>query len=444
MTVDPGRVPEWTLFGAGPLPLAAVGLVAVAFVLLAWWEGVRSPRPAPDRDVPWREIARDWLGVLWPYAVLAALASLAALAGVVPKSLGVKAAQLAGVLLAVRAVFAVTGTVARIGWIRRWEVRLAAIVWSVYAADILGWAGQVEAALERVDLVPGKPSFSLWALLSLLVTVTLAAMVAGIVSGAVDRRVMHVGALEPSTKIGISKFLKFALITAGILLGLNAADVDVTTLTVLTGAIGLGLGFGLQAIAANFVSGFVLLADKSIKPGDVISFTGTTGTSTHGFGWVEQLRARYVVVRDRDGVATLVPNQNLITNSVINWSYSGFKVRLRLPVRITYESDAELALKLLLEAASDHPRILTDPPPVSRLMNFEDYGMELEVRFWIVDPANGVNNVRSDVNRKILRLFRANRIKIPVAQRELRMLGPAPDVDFDTQGPIELSRPGED
>ena len=115
----------------------------------------------------------------------------------------------------------------------------------------------------------------------------------------------------------------------------------------LTGAIGLGLGFGLQAIASNFVSGFVLLLDKSIKPGDVISFTGTTGTSTENFGWVQELRGRYIVVRDRDGVETLVPNQNLITNSVINWSYSDQRVRMRLPVMISFQDDPEIALQVL-------------------------------------------------------------------------------------------------
>ena len=125
------------------------------------------------------------------------------------------------------------------------------------------------------------------------------------------------------------------------LLGINAAGVDLTALTLLTGAIGIGLGFGLQAIASNFVSGFVLLLDKSIKPGDVISFTGLTGTSTENFGWVQELRGRCVVVRDRDGVETLVPNQNLITSTVINWSYSDRKVRLKLPVRISYRDDPE-------------------------------------------------------------------------------------------------------
>jgi small-conductance mechanosensitive channel len=188
---------------------------------------------------------------------------------------------------------------------------------------------------------------------------------------------------------------------------------------VLTGAIGVGLGFGLQAIVANFISGFVLLMDRSIKPGDVISFTGMPGTSTEGFGWVQELRGRYVVVRDRDGVETLVPNQHLITNSVINWSYTDPRVRLKLPVRVSYRCDPEKALALLLMAAEDQPRILRDPTPVSRMMGFNDYGFDLELRFWIADPQEGVNNVRSDVNRAIWRLFKEHDITVPVAQREV-------------------------
>jgi small-conductance mechanosensitive channel len=230
---------------------------------------------------------------------------------------------------------------------------------------------------------------------------------------------MKVGNLALSTRIGISKFSQFLLLSLGILLGIRAAGVDLTTFTVLTGAIGLGLGFGLQSITSNFVSGFVLLMDRSIKPGDVISFTGHTGTSTENFGWVQELRGRFVVVRDRDGVETLVPNQTLITNPVINWSYSDRRVRLKLPVRISYRDDPENALRVLLEAAHCNARILNEPAPVSRLMQFADYGMDLELRFWIADPENGVNNVRSDVNRAIWRLFRENQIVIPVAQREV-------------------------
>ena len=204
-----------------------------------------------------------------------------------------------------------------------------------------------ETTLDSVDLIPGKNTFSLWELLSGIVVITGFVLVTSLIARTIERRVMKLEALAVSTRIGISKFTYFFLVSLGILLGINSAGVDITALTVLTGAIGFGLGFGLQAIASNFVSGFVLLMDKSIKPGDVISFTGTTGTSTENFGWVQELRGRYVVVRDRDGVETLVPNQNLITNSVINWSYSDQRVRLRLPVMISYDDDPEVALQAL-------------------------------------------------------------------------------------------------
>jgi small-conductance mechanosensitive channel len=335
------------------------------------------------------------------------------------------ALQLVSALLLVRlAVYLLRLAVGPESWLRSWEPQITIALWVALSFQLLGWFDRIESTLDAFDLLPGKARFSLWALLKAIVVVTGFVVITSIIARTIERRVMTVEALALSTRIGISKFSYFLLVGLGLLLGINAAGVDLTALTVLTGAVGLGLGFGLQAIASNFVSGFVLLMDKSIKPGDVISFTGHTGTSTENFGWVQELRGRYVVVRDRDGVETLVPNQNLITNSVINWSYSDQRVRLRLPVMISYEDDPELALELLIKAA-DHPRILRDPGPVSRLMSFEDYGMRVEARFWIRDPMNGVNNVRSDVNRQIFKLFRQAGIKIPVAQRELRMLDSA-------------------
>jgi small-conductance mechanosensitive channel len=320
-------------------------------------------------------------------------------------------------------------------WMRTWENRITFVLWLTIGFSLVGWLDKVETTLNRINLIPGKTQFSLWALLKGLVIVTAFVVVSSLIARAFERRVMRLDQLAVGTRIGISKFTYFLLVGLGIMLGINAAGVDVTTLNVLTGAIGLGLGFGLQSIASNFVSGFVLLMDKSIKPGDVISFTGHTGTSTENFGWVQELRGRYVVVRDRDGVDTLVPNQNLITNSVINWSYSDQRVRIRLPVMVSYDDDPEIALKLLFEAVEHHPRILRDPPPVTRLMAFEDYGMRIEVRFWIADPMNGVNNVRSDVNRAIWKIFRAHGVKIPVAQRELRMLEKAPPTTISRSPP---------
>jgi small-conductance mechanosensitive channel len=338
------------------------------------------------------------------------------------------AMDLATVLVIVRiAVHLISVSLGPNSWFRPWEIKLTLFIWAAISFQILGWFEGVERTLDGIDLVPGKTKFSLWALIKSIVVIAGFLIVTSLIARTIERRVMKLEGIAISTRIGISKFSTFALLAIGILLGINASGVDLTTLTVLTGAIGLGLGFGLQAITSNFVSGFVLLLDKSIKPGDVISFTGTTGTSTENFGWVQELRGRYIVVRDRDGVETLVPNQNLITNSVINWSYSDQRVRLRLPVMISFQDDPELALQVLVDAAANHPRILKDPGPVSRLMSFENYGMRVEVRFWIRDPMNGVNNVRSDVNREIWRLFKKHGITIPVQQHEVRVLQPDPD-----------------
>ncbi|HNR23468.1 MAG TPA: mechanosensitive ion channel [Steroidobacteraceae bacterium] len=351
-----------------------------------------------------------------------------------------RAMQLTAALLVVRfGVYLLRQLLGEDSWLKGWQNQFTFVVWLAVAFELLGWFERVEGAMNNIDLLPGKETFTVWELLKTLVIISIIVMATSLIARTIERRVMKMTALAMSTRLGISKFSYFFLITLGLLLGFNAAGVDFTALTLLTGAIGVGLGFGLQAIASNFLSGFVLLMDKSIKPGDVISFTSAAGPTSGGFtadnfGWVQELRGRYIVVRDRDGIETLVPNQFVITNSVINWSYSDARVRLRLPVMISYRDDPEKALLLLQHAAADHPRILREPGPVTRLMSFEDYGMRLEVRFWIADPMNGVNNVRSDVNRAIVRLFREAGITIPVAQRELRML-PALDNDHPDLAP---------
>ncbi|HMD58398.1 MAG TPA: mechanosensitive ion channel domain-containing protein [Steroidobacteraceae bacterium] len=330
------------------------------------------------------------------------------------------AVELLGVLVAVRLVInAVLQILGPRSWLNNWHNVVVTVLWLSIGLQQIGWLGVLARALDGIALLPGKAQFSLWALLKGLVVITCFVLVTSLIARTVERRVMTLRDVALSTRIGISKFSFVILLTIGVLLGINATGVDVTALTLPLGAIGIGLGFGLQAIASNFVSGFVLLMDKSIKPGDVISFAGQSGTSTENFGWVQELRGRYVVVRDRDGIETLVPNQNLITNPVINWSYSDRKIRLKLPVRVSYRDDPELALAVLIQASAGHPRVLREPMPVARLMQFSDHGMDLELRFWIADPEDGVNNVRSDVNRRIWRLFKDNGITIPVAQREI-------------------------
>jgi small-conductance mechanosensitive channel len=340
------------------------------------------------------------------------------------------AIRLVGAYIVIRVVVLLfAASLGNKSWIENLENRLTLSLWLVFAADYLGWLDPIIAILDSIGVASGKSRVTVWSVLKLLFTLTLFVLVAAWVSRWIDRRLKKLSTLAPSTRIGLAKFANAFLIALSILVGLNTAGVDLTALTVLTGAIGLGLGFGLQSIASNFVSGFVLLMDRSIKPGDVISLSGQSGTSTENFGWVQELRGRYVVVRDRDGIEMLVPNQQLISNAVINWSYTDPRIRLKLPIRVSYSDDPELALKILLTACEGQRRVLRDPPPVSRLMQFGDHGIELELRFWISDPQEGVNNVRSEVNRTIWALFKENNITIPVAQREIRMLAARPELD---------------
>jgi small-conductance mechanosensitive channel len=360
--------------------------------------------------------------VLAAHAALHAAHSDTTLLGTVSRLIVAYVVVRAGVLL-----FAVS--LGEKSWMYPWESRVALFIWLVLAADFLGWLDPLISFLDAVGITAGKARITLWSVVKLFFTLTIFIVVGAWVSRWIERRLYKLSTVALSTRIGIAKFSNAFLIGLSVLLGLNAAGVDLTALTVLTGAIGLGLGFGLQSIAANFVSGFVLLMDRSIKPGDVISFSGQSGTSTENFGWVQELRGRYVVVRDRDGIEMLVPNQQLISNAVINWSYTDPRIRLKLPVRISYKDDPELALRVLLTACDGQPRVLQEPKPASRLMHFSDSGIELELRFWISDPQEGVNNVRSEVNRAIWRLFKEHKLTIPTAQREILVHTAPPELD---------------
>jgi small-conductance mechanosensitive channel len=406
------------------LQAAAIGVALLCALLASHRLRLWQPQPAankPARGARARaiEIALIEAPLLLALLVLLILRTVVAAAGGLVHLLDI-GMELAATLILVRlGMYLLRLALGPDSFLRRWEKPLTLFIWLGISFQMIGWFEAIQNTLNDINLLPGRGQFTLWALLKGLVIISAFVLITSVLARALERRIMTIESIALSTRIGINKFSYFFLVGLGVLLGINAAGVDLTALTVLTGAVGLGLGFGLQSIASNFVSGFVLLMDKSIKPGDVISFTGMPGTSTESFGWVQALRGRYVVVRDRDGVETLVPNQSLITNPVINWSYSDRKVRLKLPVRISYRDDPEQALAILMRAVEGHPRILHEPAPVSRLMQFSDHGMDLELRFWIADPEAGVNNVRSDVNRLIWRLFREAQITIPVAQREV-------------------------
>ena len=221
-------------------------------------------------------------------------------------------------------------------------------------------------------------------------------------------------ALEPALQILLHKLGTIVLYTAAIVLILHYMGLDLTVFTLFSGALGLGLGFGLQKVFANLVSGFIILADKSIKPGDVIQVGNQ-------YGWINFLGSRYVSVVARNGTEHLIPNENLITNEVINWSYSSKLVRLSLPVGVSYESDLEKARDLMLEVAQATPRVLVDPKPTCLLMGFGDSTINLELRIWINDPQNGVGRVKSELNWGIWKAFKEHGIELPFPQRDIHL-----------------------
>lgn len=300
--------------------------------------------------------------------------------------------------------------------LRAMEGAIAAVVWAVVALYLLGWMPDVLSALDKPGVNIGSARFSLLSVTKFILAAAAFVVLARWISHLIEKRVTGSSVLSATMQVGLVKFSKVALYTVALLIALDTVGIDLTTLTVFGGALGVGLGFGLQRIASNFISGFILLFDRSIKPGDVI----TVGTR---FGWVVALHARYIVVRDRDGVETLIPNENLITSEVTNWSYTDRHVRIKLPVQISYDDDPEKAMQLIIDAASVNDRILKDPAPQARLLAFGDNGINLELRIWLDDPEEGVGSVKSDVNLAIWRSFKKHGITIPFPQRDVRIIG---------------------
>jgi small-conductance mechanosensitive channel len=212
----------------------------------------------------------------------------------------------------------------------------------------------------------------------------------------------------------IGNLIKIALICIAVLAGLNTVGIDLTAFAVFSGAIGVGVGFGLQKIVANFVSGIILLVERSIKPGDVIEVG-------HTFGHVVSLGARYAAVRGRDGKEYLIPNETLIGNQVINWSYSSPQVRVDAEFGVAYGSEPHQVRRLAIEAAAETPRVLAEPEPVCHITGFGESAINFVLRFWIDDPASGVTNIKGDVFLSLWASFKRHDIALPFPQRDLHL-----------------------
>ena len=320
--------------------------------------------------------------------------------------------------LAIRLAVYVLGHILPPGAFLRSAVRtIAWVAWIAVLLQVTGLLGEVLEALDEIGFSAGKDRgrITLLLLLKAAAALALTITVALWISRITESRVLASQSVQMSTRMVITKIVRVATLFVAVLIALPLVGIDITALSVFSGALGVGLGFGLQKVAANYVSGFIVLLDRSLKIGDVVTITGIRGE-------VRAIEARYTVLRALDGNEAIIPNETLIAQNVIHHTYSDPKVTVNFEVSVAYDSDLDLACELLEEIARHHPRLVDDPPPSAKVKKLADSGVELELTAWIKDPATGEGDLRSDVLREIVRTFKARGIAIPYPTRDVRVI----------------------
>jgi small-conductance mechanosensitive channel len=294
---------------------------------------------------------------------------------------------------------------------------VAGFTWLLWAGYVVGWRQPIRAALNSVGIEIGGLRVTPFLLIKTTVLLLLALWAANAVADALEKRVRGVTDLTPSIQVLIGKLIRLGLLTFAVLIVLSSVGIDFSSLALFSGAIGVGVGFGLQKIVSNLVSGIILLADKSIKPGDVISVG-------EQFGWVTNMGARYTSVDTRDGREILIPNEDFVTQRVVNWSYSNYRMMLHAEFGVSYASDPHHVIKIAVAAAASVARVIAEPTPVCYFEAFGDSSLNFHLRYWISDPHNGIINVRAAVMLALWDAFKREAIEVPFPQRDLNMRSP--------------------
>ncbi|HEX7849605.1 MAG TPA: mechanosensitive ion channel domain-containing protein [Sphingomonas sp.] len=301
-----------------------------------------------------------------------------------------------------------------------WSVALVLFV-AIFSHAIGGLA-PINNALDSIGFDLGSWRFSLLRLIIMLVTVICLLAAIRLVNRLIGHAILSTSSFDPTQKLLAQKLAGIATIALAFFIGIDLLDISLTSLTVFSGALGLAVGFGLQKTVGNLIAGIILLLDRSIKPGDVIV------VADKDVGWVNKIGVRAVSVITRDGKEHLIPNEDLMTKPVENWSYTDRNVRIRIPVTVAYDCDLPLAQELMLRATAESPRVLDMPKSNVWLTKFGEIGVEHEILVWINDPESGVGSVRSDVLNRLWILFRDNGIVLPYPRRDVHLVGtPASD-----------------
>ncbi len=307
-------------------------------------------------------------------------------------------------------------------------VRLVSLsAWLVAALSILGQLEPTIEALDSVSIVLGGLRLTPLLLIKLAVLLAVALWLTNIASNFVESRITRSSDLTPSIQVLLVKMIRLALMVFAVAVVMSAVGINLSALAIFSGAAGVGIGFGLQKIVANFISGIILLADKSVKPGDLV----TIGDST---GRISAMKTRYISVAAGDGREFLIPNEDLVTQKVVNWTYTDKNTLVKVNFGTNYDADPRLVCKLALDVAAATPRAIKGKPPNCLLVEFAEAGMKFSLTFWIADP-DGMDNVKSEVMLSLWEVFKREGIRVPYPVREIRIRGGALPVETTVEVP---------
>ncbi|MFC4160975.1 mechanosensitive ion channel family protein [Chitinimonas lacunae] len=334
------------------------------------------------------------------------------------------ASLLSAMVLVQVAVYLFNETFIQGNWSRQRQRTVAMLIWAGFALYITGVWPEIRVVLESIAFPLGRQRISLLLILQGLLSVATTLLLAMWLGRQLEKRVMAAQSLDLSLRVVFTKIVRTALMVLAVLVALPLVGIDLTVLSVFGGALGVGLGFGLQKIASNYVSGFIILLDRSVRIGDLVNVSDRQGI-------ISAITARYVVLKATDGTEAIIPNETLITSTVLNLSFSDKTLRLALPVQIAYGSDIEQAMALLLAVTEGEDRILAEPAPQVFLRGFAESGIDLELGLWVKDADQGTLGLRSALNLKIWRSFAAHGIEMPCPRRDVRVLSGTAEMGAD-------------
>ena len=402
-----------------PVVLAQFGVIAVGGAL-AFWLGV-AIRPLLNK-IALRSMPRNWAptfvrvtaSVAPPLFWLVTLWLAAAIGNLVGTALPLVNAGIALLIawICIRLLsMSVRSPLA--------SATISVVAWSIAALSILGLLDPLVHQLDASAIHLGKFRLSALTAINALLFLATLLWLTTILFRFLQQQIGRAASLTPSLQVLLIQLLQIILPTVAIVIALSAAGIDLTAFTVVFGVVGLGVGLGLQRVTSNLVAGLTLLIGKTIKPGDIIEYKNS-------YGWVTEMGARYVTLRTRDGIEHLVPNDYFLENGVENWSHSDLRLRLHIPVGISYDSDVRQATALCLEAVRNTKRVLEHPEPLCLLKEFGESSINLEIRMWIEDPRNGTQNVKSEVLLAVWDGFKQAGIKFPFPQRDVHIVSTPP------------------